>query len=125
MSLLILLAAALVGALAGFFAATRLFHGDRVPKVVIAILVVPALLAAAATNATQRLLDSGLAFETVDFLERSSYFVFGFAATSAWVLLTPSKLRWFLAALVPIALFEPLRIGIALLAWALRRLGTW
>lgn len=122
MSILIVLAAALVGSLAGFLATAR--H-SRAKAWVIWAVVLLAVAAAAATNATQRLLDSGLAFETVDLLERASYFVFGFAATAAWVLLKPSRLRWFLAALVPVALFEPLRIGIALVAWALKRLGLW
>ena len=125
MSILILLAAALAGAIAGFFAATHLILGRPAHKGAIAAFAVFAALAAAATNATQRLLDAQLAFETVDLLERASYFVFGFAATSAWVLLRPSRLRWLLMLLVPVALYEPLRIGVALLALALRRLGVW
>jgi hypothetical protein len=115
MSILLVLAAAGFGSLAGFLAADRFGRGRR-----IAALVVLAAIAAAATNATQGLLDLGLPFTTVDVLEAASYFVFGFSVTAAWLLLKPSRLRWFLAALVPVALFEPLRWAFALITWSLR-----
>jgi hypothetical protein len=132
MSILLVLAATFIGSLAGFLVIDR-FRRSRqggparreIKAVVVAGAVLLAAIAAVATNATQRLLDLGLAFTTVDVLEAVSYFVFGSAITAAWVLLKPSRLRWLLAALVPVALFEPLRWALALAAWSIRRLGLW
>ena len=122
MSILVLLAATFFGVLAGAGTAGRFRPARSWP---IAAIVLLAVIAAAAANATQRWLDLGLPFGAVDAIEAASYFVFGFSVTAAWRWLRPSRMRWFLAALVPVALFEPLRIGIALVAWALRRLGVW
>lgn len=118
MSILIVLAAAIFGSLAGFLAAKRIGYGS---KWVIAGALILAAIAAVATNATQFLLDLGLPFTAVDVLEAGSYFVFGFSCTSAWVLLKPSSVRWLLLLLVPIALFEPLRWAVAIIKWGQSR----
>lgn len=131
MSILLVLAAAFTGSLAGFLAVNRFGRGrlgtacHQVKTGLTAAVVLLAAIAAAATNATQNLLDLGLPFTTVDVLEAASYFVFGFAITAAWMLMKPSTLRWFLAALVPVALFEPLRWAFRLIAWSIKRLGLW
>ena len=132
MSILLVLTAALFGSLAGFLAANRFGRGRQGSAArhqantgVIAAVVLLAALATLATNATQCLLDLGLPFAAVDVLEAVCYFVFGASITAAWVLLKPSRLRWFLAALVPVALYEPLRWALVLIALSVKRLGLW
>lgn len=128
MSILLVLTAALFGSLAGLLAANRVGRGRQGSPVrdrVMIAAVVLAALAAVATNATQRLLELGLPFTTVDVLEAVNYFVFGFSIAAAWVLMELSRLRWFLAALVPVALFEPLRWAFALVTWSIKKLGLW
>lgn len=132
MSILLVLAAAIIGSRAGFLAVLHLDLGrqgsparQQARTGVTAAVVLLAAIAAVATNATQALLDLGLAFTTVDVLEAVSYFVFGFSITAAWVLMKSSRLRWFLAALVPIALFEPLRLAFGLVRWSAKWLGLW
>jgi hypothetical protein len=125
MSILLLLAALFIGSLAGFLAVERFAAGHSAKAGVTAAAVLVAIAAAAATNATQWMLDLGLDFMTVDVMEAFFYFAFGFSITAAWMLLKPSKLRWLLAALVPLALYEPLRWLLVLLALSLRRMGWW
>lgn len=128
MSILLVLAAALFGSLAGFLGASRFGRGRQgspARRQGMIAAVVLAAIAAVATNATQLLLDVGLPFTTVDVLEAFNYFVFGFAIAAAWVLMKPSSERWLLAALVPVALFEPLRWTSTLFMWALKKLGGW
>ena len=129
MSILIVLAATFIGSLAGFLAVKRHVHGRQgrlarhdVKAASIAAAVLLAAISAVATNATQFLLDLGWAFTTVDVIEAASYFVFGFSITAAWALLKPSGLRWFLAILVPVAVFEPLRWVFALALWSIKKL---
>ncbi len=128
MSILLVLAAAFIGGVAAYLSGkrfTRGLQGHRAKTWVIVATVLLAVAAAAATQATQSLLDLGLAFTTVDVLEATNYFVFGFSGTAAWLLLKPSMLRWLLLALVPIALYEPLRWVFALVRWLVKRLGLW
>jgi hypothetical protein len=125
MSILILFAATFIGSLAGFMAIRRFRAGQGKKTGVTAAAIVLARGAAVATNATQRMLDLGLGFMTVDVMEAFFYFLFGLSITAAWMLLKPSRLRWLLAALVPLALYEPLRWAVLLAALSLRRLGWW
>ena len=130
MSILLVVLAALIGSVAGFVAVNRFRWLRRQKKRgLIAALVLGTVLATVGTNASQTLLDLGLEFETVDLIEAVSYFLFGFSATAAWVLLKAAgtrwlQPRWFLIALVPVALFEPMRWAFALIAWSIRRLGS-
>ncbi len=124
MSILLILAAAFFGSVVGYLSAKRFRQSEATPWVIAATVLV-AVTAAVATNATQSLLDLGLPFTMVDVLEAGSFFVFGFSSTAAWVLLKPSMLRWLLLALVPLALYEPLRWVFALLRWSIKRLGLW
>jgi hypothetical protein len=118
MSILLVLAAALVGSLAGQAAVPHLrrYKGTGL----LAALIPAAAISAAATNATQTLLDLEVPFTAVDIFEAASYFVFGFSAMAASLLLKPSRLRWWLVLLVPIALFEPLRLTFAFIRWSMR-----
>lgn len=125
MSILLVLAAACIGSLAGFLAVNRFGRGRQPKRGITAAAVLLAAGAAAATNATQWMLDLGLEFMTVDVLEAFFYFLFGFSITAAWVLLKPSRLRWLLALLVPLALYEPLRWLLVLAALSVRRMGLW
>lgn len=120
MSILIILGAALLGCIAGFFTARRFAH--RREAWVIASHAVLAATAAAGTNAVLFFLNLGLAFEVVDALEAASYFVFGFSFTAAWMLLGRSHIRWLLLVLLPIALYEPLRWVVAFAWLALKRM---
>ena len=119
MSILIVLAATFLGAVAGLLAARRF----RRTKPVIGPLVLLAALTAVATNATQRLLDAGVPFTAVDVLEALFYFLFAFSAAAAWKLIAPSGVRWLLLLLMPIALFEPLRWAFWFALLSLKRLG--
>src|SRR5687768_4908869 len=109
MSIMLLFAATFVGSLSGFLAIRRFSRGRQPKTGIIAAAVLLATGAAVATNTTQSMLDLGLGFMTVDVMEAFFYFLFGFSITAAWVLLKPSRLRWLLAMLVPLALYEPLR----------------
>jgi hypothetical protein len=123
MSILLVLAAALVGCLAGFATGSQLGRDGQKARrgSVFTTLVTIAVLATVGTNSAHFLLDRGLAFTTVDVLEAASYFVFGFAAAAAWVLAKPSGARWLLLALVPAAFIEPLKLAGALLLWWIKR----
>jgi hypothetical protein len=125
MSILLLLAATCIGSLAGFLAVDRFSRGRQPKAGVTAAAVLLATGAAVATNATQWMLELGLGFMTVDVMEGFFYLVFGFSIAAAWVLLKPSRLRWLLAVLVPLALYEPLRWALLLVALSLRRMGLW
>src|SRR4051812_35187723 len=124
MSILLVLAAALFGSVAAYAAVNRLGGSRYRSRAVIATLVVASALATAGTNSSQVLLDLGLAFTAVDVIEAASYFVFGFTITAAWALLKPSRLRWMLLLLIPIAFADPLHWGYRLLSWAIRRLAA-
>jgi hypothetical protein len=121
MSILIVLAAALVGSLCAYFTLYRLGGSRHRGPAVVSTLVLLAVLATAGTNATQSLLDAGLPFTAVDVIEAASYFVFGFSMTAAWALLKPSAVRWGLLPLVPLALYDPLNWVFRLAIWAIRR----
>jgi hypothetical protein len=122
MSMLLVLAAALLGSLTGYVTVKHLGGSRAKSMAVIAALIVVAAIAAVGANASQTLLDLGLPFTAVDVIEAASYFVFGFSLTAAWVLLKPSRLRWLLLALVPIAFIDPLHFGFRLAMWAFKRL---
>ncbi len=119
MSILIILAAALIGGVAGFLAARR-FDGRMSGRGMTAALTLIALVAAAGTNSSEYLIGRDVPFTAVDVIEAASYFAFGFSAMAGWQLATPSGWRWLFVALFPIAMYEPLRIGLRLVKVLLR-----
>ena len=119
MSILIILAAALTGGIAGCLAVRR--YDDLIGgRGMTAALALIALVAAGGTNSSEALIGRDVPFTVVDVIEAASYFAFGFSAAAGWQLATPSGWRWFFAALVPIAMYEPLRIGVRLVKVLLR-----
>ena len=75
-------------------------------------------VAAIVPNAGQWLYDAGLSTLHFEILEQVSYLTFAFAAVGAWVLLSPSRTRWLLLALVPVLLAQPVLWTYAFVAWA-------
>ena len=119
MSILLILAAALTGGIAGFLAVRR--YGRHVSgRGMTAALALIALVAAAGTNSSEFLIGKEVPFAAVDVIEAASYFAFGFSAAAGWLLATPSGWRWLFVILVPIATYEPLRIGVRLVKVLLR-----
>lgn len=114
MSILVILAAALLGAIAGAFLSVRFEPRLRGRKSTMTLAII-AMVAAVGTNASEKLIELGVDFDAVDVIEAASYFVFGFAVAMGWRLATPVGWRWMFATLVPIATYEPLRIGWRLL----------
>ena len=70
-------------------------------------------------NAGQWLYDAGLSTPHFEIVEQVSYLLFGFAAVGAWVLLSPSRTRWLLVALVPVLLAQPVLWTYAFVAWSI------
>ena len=85
-----------------------------------AALALIGLVAAAGTNLSEYLIGRDVPFTAVDVIEAASYIAFGFSATAGWRLATPSGWRWLFVALVSIAMYEPLRIGLRLVKVLLR-----
>ena len=119
MSILIILAAALTGGLAGFLAVRR-YGRPMNRRGMTAALALVALVAATGTNSSEYLIGRDVPFTAVDVIEAASYFAFGFSATAGWRLAMPPGWRWLFAVLVPIAMYEPLRIGLRLVKVLLR-----
>ena len=119
MSILLILAAALTGGIAGLLAARR-FGSLMSGRGTTAALALVALAAAVGTNSSEYLVGRDVPFTAVDVIEAASYFAFGFAAAAGWRLATPPGWRWLFAVLVPIAMYEPLRIGVRLVKVLLR-----
>ncbi len=118
MSILILIAAATLGAVAGAHLAGRLAN-LRSGKTT-AVLCVLALLATLGTKSSETLIEGGMDFTAVDVIEAASYFTAALAMMMGWRLARPPAWRWLFATLVPVAMYEPLRIGWRLLAVLLR-----
>jgi hypothetical protein len=88
----------------------------RTPLLLVTTVV--AVIAAVVPNSGQGMYELGMSFRLIDLLEGGSYFLFVFALTGAWVLMPHQWSRWLLLALVPIALFEPLKWTWAFFLWS-------
>lgn len=111
---------AFAGGIAGFIASSFYLRSvQRKNVLVLVVLVVVALATTVIPYMGPQFYEAGISNGASSALEGIGYFAFAFATVGAWMFLAPSRSRWLLLALAPIALAHPLIMATTGINWAI------